>query len=569
MKLLFIILAHNEPENVASFAQVLVEAGTDARTIIHFDGNARVSDLTKLQELCSGQERISFVERRVRCRWGDYSLVEAVLVALRQVREQNLDYDYAILLSGSCLPCRPIAQLERFFEENRGQEFIEAEGPEWMIGGLREERYRYWFPFPPHPNGGKAIGRLINLQKKLGVYRQPPLDGMDVKFGSQWWALSSGSCEKILNLLDREPKVERFFRRTYIPDEMMFPTLVNYIVPKENIAGFGLTHFQFTDWGKPIVFYDDHQEYPFSLPKFFYRKVSSEALQLRDQSMRIAAMTDDQSDLSYIGEDTLDYAIKTQTQTEFPRPGQIFYRDQFLDQNESILKCLKTPYIIVIGRTHEDVASFTKGFGSPDFRVLGHCFAMEEVDFGSEGRSFHGLSEQDAAIRDLHPALYLCRIRERSNAVPIISWSYGDASWLIDHARWDENALLVSLLPSSDDEPLFRVRDQESVYSESCKRLESLGLEVNRTSRTRVVKDFQWVPDEYFSIKANSHWGRMVRVPAIIDRESCWLISQRNSTARHDMNASVFNKFSWFAGFEARVEDYVNASVQPVEEGRK
>ena len=58
---------------------------------------------------------------------------------------------------------------------------------------------------------------------------------------------------------------------------MVFQTYVHALVPQEAIAGFGLTHFQFTNRGKPVVFHDDHADYVRSLERFFVRKVSPEA----------------------------------------------------------------------------------------------------------------------------------------------------------------------------------------------------------------------------------------------------------------------------------------------------
>ena len=58
---------------------------------------------------------------------------------------------------------------------------------------------------------------------------------------------------------------------------MVFQTYVHALVPTEAIAGFGLTHFQFTNRGKPVVFHDDHADYVRTLERFFVRKASPEA----------------------------------------------------------------------------------------------------------------------------------------------------------------------------------------------------------------------------------------------------------------------------------------------------
>ena len=54
---------------------------------------------------------------------------------------------------------------------------------------------------------------------------------------------------------------------------MVFQTYVRALVPKEAIAGFGLTHFQFTNRGKPVVYHEDHADYIRTLNRFFFRKI--------------------------------------------------------------------------------------------------------------------------------------------------------------------------------------------------------------------------------------------------------------------------------------------------------
>ena len=539
MRLLFVILAHNEPIHLARLANSLVGAASDANVLIHFDGNASATDYRQLVEEVSGSDRISLTRQRVGCRWGDYSLVDAVLKSLRQAHGECLAYDYAILLSGSCLPCRPIAQLERFLEENAGREFIEAAGPEWVLDGLRDERYKFWFPFPPAPDGDSLTRHVVRFQRGLGINRKSPL-GMDIRFGSQWWGLSYHCCAEMLQLLEINPHIERFFRRVYIPDEMMFPSLVNYLVPDERIAGFGLTHFQFTDRGKPTVFYDDHGDYPFGLQKFFYRKASSEATELRERSLKLAYAADDGEDLSQIGEPNRDYEFKIQAQTEFPKPGQLFYRDQYIDQSESVLDNQEKNYIVVIGSEPQEVSQLVARFGEPHFAPLGRCFSPDEVDFGPGRQGLSGLSRKDVAIRDLHPALYLCRIRDRVASVPVIGWCYGDNRSIIDFVSRDANALLISMLPPH--------KDQRDALLEKYKdKLKILGIDDKVAANLRGIQDelLRRLPEELLCDENEFLDGRLIRWPTEAG-QSKGVSATPTEITQESISASVFNDEHWF-----------------------
>ena len=79
----------------------------------------------------------------------------------------------------------------------------------------------------------------------------------------------------------RRNKRLAFFRTVWIPDEMVFQSYVAALVRREAIAGFGLTHFQFSNRGKPVVYHEDHGDYVRTLDRFFFRKISPEAKALR------------------------------------------------------------------------------------------------------------------------------------------------------------------------------------------------------------------------------------------------------------------------------------------------
>ena len=83
------------------------------------------------------------VEDRLACGWGDFSLVEATLRALRLIRDRNIDCERIVLMSGACMPIRPLAELSAFLDRHPQTQFIEIHDSDWIVGGMREDRYRY------------------------------------------------------------------------------------------------------------------------------------------------------------------------------------------------------------------------------------------------------------------------------------------------------------------------------------------------------------------------------------------------------------------------------------------
>ena len=441
MKILYLILAHNMPTQTYALADTLIKASADGSVVIHFDKNARIEDYHALQELAKKNEKIALVKQRVACKWGAYSLVEATLNALRQAMINGAKYEYVILLSGACLPSKPIASLEQYLADNNGKEFIEAFDHNWMVGGLRKERYELYFPRGASQIYSHREYYWVRLQKALGIKRKVP-NGMTVYFGSQWWALTWDTCKKIVQFLDEHPSIERFFRKTYIPDEMFFQTLVKKLVPANNIAGHGLTFYKFTNYGKPIVFYDDHADYPFKLDKFFYRKVSPEAKVLTKNSLEFAHGDKSTAHPHSSAADDLGYQIKSIAQTWCPVPGQLFYRDQYIHSPEGVLKNAQDPYVVLIGLA-DHVSDLSSLFKNDTFQVLGRIFSQTDVLEGTGMNEFEGLKSSDISIRNMHPLLYLCRMRARTEKVPVFRWAPGDSLEPLQHVLQDKNALKI------------------------------------------------------------------------------------------------------------------------------
>lgn len=446
MKLLFLILAHDRPVEAAELARVLADAATDGRAMIHFDAASPDAEFAALAAAVAGAPRVALVRDRARCGWGTYGLVQAVLNALAEIEAAGDPPDRVILLSGACLPCRPIRQLERYLAAWPDLEFMEVEDESWILDGLREERHTLHFFLPPL-RWPWADRLSVRAQRLLGLRRRFP-PGLTPRFGSQWWALTWPTCAAILGYARANPAVMRFFRTTWIPDEMVLQTLVGRLTPRERTAGFSLTHVQFTDQGKPVVFYDDHLGFVGRIERFFLRKAAPEARRLRARCLALAAAPDDGAPLDRIGSASRDYDVKVRAQTHFPRPGQIFYRDQTVGATDGVLRRLDTPYVVVYG-PDPMTRQVLEAIAGPDVEALGRLFAPGAVDFGPGRSGLGGLRRDDAPLRDLHPALYLARARRRSPRPLAITLGPFDAPELFEAVARDPAALVIACAPQA------------------------------------------------------------------------------------------------------------------------
>ena len=282
----FVLLCHKDPDAVIAQASRLVAAG--ACVAIHFDRNAPEAQFARIRAALDGTPGIAFAPR-IRCGWGDWSLVEATLGGVRTALAAFPGATHLYLISGDCLPVKPAAHIRAALapadrDHIESVDFFESG---WIKTGPRDERLIYRHYFNERTQKRLFYGTL-GLQARLGLRRRLP-KGLEMRVGSQWWCLRRATVEAVLEFLHRRPDVVRFFRRTWIPDETLFQTLVPHLVPEAEIVARPPTFLLFSDYGIPVTFHDDQGDLILRQPAFFARKVSPEATALRQRLAEVFA----------------------------------------------------------------------------------------------------------------------------------------------------------------------------------------------------------------------------------------------------------------------------------------
>jgi hypothetical protein len=444
----FVLLAHERSDDVADVVGALVAGDPASRIVIHYDLKSPRSEYEALQNRYREDDRIAFVEKRVACGWGQFGLVEATIRALELVQRAPHDTTHVYLLSGSCMPIRPLAEFRAFLDVQPDAEFIESEATDWITGGLREDRYRFWFPFgiKSHPF---LFNTLAKFQRKLKVRRRFPAD-LTPRFGSQWWCLTWRTCEKILEWIEKNPSGYRYFKSIWIPDECFFQTLV-WKFARQNIVSRTLTFYRFNKYGKPLVLYDDHQAFLADLPYFFARKVGYRASRLRAALKTVASSPGGTTPpLDMTAKHRLSFEnLLVETQTH-AKPGQLFHPAQIFKAWPGILESLPGSFAVLFGppaltRIAADILR-----ERPGLSVIGRLLRPGEVDFGPTAKIFEPLRRQDANIRDMDPALYLSRVFDRAPQFPVFEFAYSDAPGLARSLFKLPNAIVLPILPLSN-----------------------------------------------------------------------------------------------------------------------
>ena len=397
-----VILAHSHLDRTAAVAKHLASEG--CAVAIHVDQNARKSAFERLRADVSSEPLIAFCPR-FRCEWGRFSLVEAALAGVEVLLREWPTITHATLISGSCLPVRPIAELEAFLAGNRGVDFIESvslEEEEWVKGGLSIERFTLYFPFS-WKRQRRLFDGFVELQRKLGVRRQMPA-GLKPYVGSQWWTLSRETLEGILQDPMLE-KIKRFFRSTWIPDESFFQTLARR--HGGDVRSAQLTFVKFDSDGKPHIFYDDHEEVLLNVDAFFARKIwpGASGLYRRFLSPDLAEVQP--ATRTAVGvERALNRATKMRTRGRVGLINQNRYTSRWF---EPVFATARSYYVFDgFDRIYPDFLESMRS--DSGIEMHGYLFAPDRIEFFGDAEVYAGNLTSSVAHRDYHPDQFLVNL---------------------------------------------------------------------------------------------------------------------------------------------------------------
>jgi len=281
MKIAHLILAHSGPEQLQRLISRM--AHPNAYFFVHIDAKADIGAFTFLAKT----DRVFFVEKRVKVRWGAYSIVQATLNGFKAILDSAISVNRINLLSGSDYPLANPENVHRFFEENRETNFMEFQDviSVWKEAIPRVTEYHldnYSFP-------GKYL--VQNWINRLLPARKMPA-GLTPVGRSQWMSLTAESVQYILQYLDEHSEVARFFKLTWAPDEMIFQTILYSSRYRESLLNDNL---RYVDWSagepSPKLLTGDDLEKLLKSGKLFARKfdmkTNPEILDLLDERIFI------------------------------------------------------------------------------------------------------------------------------------------------------------------------------------------------------------------------------------------------------------------------------------------
>ncbi len=490
------MLVHEAVDRAAQVARHWAEQGCPV--VIHVDKQVEKEDYSAFVTDLSSLENVRFSVRQ-KCEWGRWGLVAATQTAAEQMLAQFPEVLHVYLASGSCLPLRPIKELEDYLVRHPRTDFIESvttDEVHWTIGGLDFERFTLRFPFS-WKRQRYLFDRYVKLQRRIGMQRKIP-DRIIPHLGSQWWCLSRQTLSAILQ--DPNRKVyDAYFSKVWIPDESYFQTLARLY--SSDIESRSLTLSKFDFQGKPHIFYDDHLQLLRRSDCFVARKIWPYADKLYqaflfDELHGSSMMEPNPGKIDKI------FAKAVQRRTQ-GRPG-LYMQSRFPNDGfENGKTC--APYSVFEGfqDLFEDFDSWLSKV--TDARVHGHLYGPDRAEFTGGQAIYSGALSDSAALRDYDPRRFLTSLiwstRGERQCFQFGPRDSQDVGWLI---ATDPNAQ-ISVISGAWSVPLFHSNMNFSAIRAEAARLQKiesvhLGILNSQYTKARVriwkMADFVEAPME-------------------------------------------------------------------------
>jgi hypothetical protein len=231
----YLVSTYHRPRQAARLIERLAAAG-DATVLVHHDLGADPATYTELRERVGNRPGVVFLPR-IRCRYALFDHVRVTLSGMRHLCERSEPFGHLVLLTGQCYPIKAMADIESHLVEQSDRSIIECHRlprDHWPDGGFnRVDAWSYpvdvgRLPAPvrrvlPKRQQYLSIPKPALVRHRLGGTLEVRLPrGVDHLYGGLgYWALA----ERHVRYVDaHHDRLERFFRRSYIPDELFFQT---------------------------------------------------------------------------------------------------------------------------------------------------------------------------------------------------------------------------------------------------------------------------------------------------------------------------------------------------------
>lgn len=204
----YLILVHRYPGQFKRLFRAIYHPAN--YYLVHVDKRAGVGLQTEIQDFLSSFANASLLKSQS-ILWGGYSMVDVELRGIEKLLKISSEWEFFINLSAQDFPLKSQTHIQDFLSRNRGNDFINVANQRKIRPETLNRIQNYFIEFR---------NRVLHTSMK-----RPYLRDVTPHIGNQWMILSRKFCEFVCYSPEVE-RFKRFYRRTFIPDEGFFQTVI-------------------------------------------------------------------------------------------------------------------------------------------------------------------------------------------------------------------------------------------------------------------------------------------------------------------------------------------------------
>ena len=289
MNIAYIITAYMDSKQLSR----LIESLGEQDFFIHVDKKIDITEF--VDEAKKIKKNIKFIKNRTKIGWGGYSQVNSLIELLKEVREIGKEYDRVVCLSGTDYPIKSFEYIEDEFIANKDRQYMNA----CRISKNNNQNWRiikYW-KFDVNILNNKMLSTIYrriynkiisNIYYFIGKRKKDYviINGKecDVFFGSDYWSLTYSCAMYVLDTIEKNKKMQKYFKTSFVPSELMIQTIVcnspfskyaNILIKNDlRYEELCSLHYEIYDKKIKVFTVDDYDEIIHS-NKLFFRKAYS------------------------------------------------------------------------------------------------------------------------------------------------------------------------------------------------------------------------------------------------------------------------------------------------------
>lgn len=290
MKLAYLILAHTDAPHLRRLVTALSAENT--AFFVHVDKKV---DESPFRESCAGIPNVTFVKNRKKVYWGGWSIIAAEIEIIKEALRSDVKFDRFALITGTDYPIWSNNSIEKELSNNPNKEYIKCYNLTKVKEPKKVRQRVTTYHFRDLPVKGERwrhyiIGGLMVAMNHSPIRKnkRAKINGkkIDVYGGTQWWILTRGCMQQIVETVEKDKDLRRYFKTSFAPEEMMPHTIIMNSKYRDNVACYtedgiypGLEGAAYTHYieyrGGQKTFTEKDYDLLLSSGRMFFRKVQT------------------------------------------------------------------------------------------------------------------------------------------------------------------------------------------------------------------------------------------------------------------------------------------------------